>query len=274
MAKPIIKLKNVVISDHVRMFETDQGVLIGNRESTNTLDSDSSSANMWCMYDTLRDQVLFNMYPIADMDGQTYRTTIGTVNRTGTASDFIKQYNADNLDYISICQMDNYGYILSDETIDGLRELSWDNDGGAFVLYDQEVNTFVYPPSAMISLDGTGDDVSGNMVPIYNLSGISYNYIGEVDIGGYYFNYQTGNFYVNTTNTKNNIGSGWDTESLVASASTFDTVSATINKTRSYLKIGTAGNELFLTYKHLKDYESDVATIADGRQFWQTDFEY
>lgn len=263
MPKDPIKLKNVISSNKVKIFETDKGVFIGHVESTNIFNNNSSKANIYSIKDTLRDQLLRNYYEIEDIDIQTVNTTLPKSDQTGSKTDYIKQYNADDLGYISLKQIDGFGFLLSDDVVNGLRELSYNTS--AYVDYDQQSNIFVYPPSGEISLSGE----VGNMLPIYNLSGVSFNYLTEVPTDNIYFDFQSPVAYGNTTNLKNYLNGEWNTESMVSSASTTTEVSATLDNTRSYKKLGgRIDGSLYFTYKHDTSYITDDPTpISNSREF-------
>ena len=261
MSKPTIQLNNIIASDKVKIFDTTQGVFIGHVEKSTVFNKNSKDTNMYSMRDVLRDQRLDNFYEIDHMDIQTNRSTLSRSELTNSYTDFITQYNPDNLGYISVTQVGGIGYMISDLNQEGLQERSFDGVSG-YQLYIQDPYVYVYPPSANITLSG----VSGNMLPIYNLSGVNFNYLTEVDPDDVYFEFKEGLAFGNTTNAKNYMNQQWDTGSMVTSATT-TSVSATLDNTRTYIKIGSSNDGLFLAYKHDRGYTSDVVNIANLREF-------
>lgn len=286
--KPSIQLNNIISTDKVKIFDTNQGVFIADVESSKTFNiNDDLNTNGDIIYnrsnmlDVLRNTMIQNYYEIDDFDGQTFRSPLPRNEWTNTPSDFAKQYNADDLPYQSITQMGGYGFLLSDETIDGLRDESFNTSAEIYETINSPVNTYVYPPSDEIVLCGVpedsgveyGDwDLSGTMIPLYNLSGISYNYLGEVDCVNRYFNYVTPTFYANHTNTKTHLNQNYDTGSMVTSSVNVSSVSATMINTRVYNKIGSSDDLLYMTYKHSRDYTS-LPTLVDGREYNDYSFE-
>lgn len=264
MPKPKIQLKNLISSDKVKIFETNHGVFVGNVEQTTTFNNDTSTDNMYSIKDTLRAQLLNNYYEIETIDIQSFNTTLTKSEQTGTPIDFITQGNPEALGYTSLVQIDGYGYLTSDNTINGLRELSYSDITSEYDKYNQEPHIFVYPPSGDITLSG---DV-GNMLPIYNLSGVNFNYLTEVATTDNYFDFQTKHAYGNTTNLKNHLNENWDTGSMVTSATTLSSVSATLENTRNYLKVnGSIDGSLHFIYNHKESYTSDNISISNDRQF-------
>jgi hypothetical protein len=266
MSKPNLKLKNIISSDKVKIFETNYGVLIGNVDRTDTFNNDTSTDNIYSMFDVTRSQILNNLYEIEQTDIQTNNTTLSKSNQTNTPTDFIEQYNPANLAYKSIAQFNIYGFMLSNDTIDGLRQNGYNTISEVFENYNQQPNVYTYPPSGEITLSGT-TSLSGNMVPIYDLSGISFNYMSEIDTTKTYFDYTDSLIYGNTTNLKNHMNELWNTGSNVTDVTT-TSVSATLDNVRDYNKICSSDNGIHFTYNHTKSYvSSSVTSIKNDREF-------
>ena len=280
--KSDIKLKNVISTNKVKIFDTDQGVFIADVEEYDTfnindpLNIDPTSDiiyNVSNMLDVNRNTMLQNFYEISDLDGQSFRSPISRNEWTNTPDDYVKQYNADDLEYMSITQLDQFGFILSEDTIDGLRDETYNYDN-TFGLVNSPVNLYVYPPSGQLVLSGypvdinepyVDSDLSGNMIPLYNLSGVGYNYMGEIDCDNRYFDYMTPTFYSNHTNTKTHLNTNYNTGSMVTSPDGGTSLSATLTNTREYVKIGSSDNLLYMTYRYSRDYDSDLTSTIDGR---------
>lgn len=268
MIRSMIQLNDVIITNKVKIFDTNHGMLIGHVEQSDKFDSTGEYTNTWNMYDVKRSTMIRNLYPIEDMDGQSFRSILPKSEQSGTSSDFVKQYNADNLGYNSMTQIGNYGFMLSDETIEGLRELSYGN--GGYFLRNQPTNVYVYPPSGDITITGDDGDYDslrdGSMIPLYNLSGVAFNYLTELDGNNIYSDYINPTFYVNHTNTKSYLNANWDTGSMVTET-TSGQVESTLLNTRSYNKIGSSMDSVFMTYRYDTDYDSDPVDISGDRDF-------
>jgi hypothetical protein len=155
---------------------------------------------------------------------------------------------------------------MSDETINGLRQTSFDPVSSDYYKYNQQPNVYVYPPSGDITLSGT-TSLSGNMVPVYDLSGVLFNYMTEIDTSKTYFDYVESTIYGNTTNLKNHMDELWNTGSSVDEI-TSTTVSASLDNVRSYNKICASANGIHFTYNHNTSYISEAVTsIKNDRNF-------
>lgn len=266
MAK--LLLKNIIASDNVILFDTNDGLKVGHVESSasiNPLDSFEVSG------DTL--VPINNVYPLSSFTLQSYQYDKIPSQWQNNIDDFLDIYGPATT-YLQGCQYFNYGYLLSDLTDTPITANTLGFSGDIFSTpyvkkTDFPVNTYVYPSSSIIvnSPAVSSSTIYGEYtcIPMFNLSGIKFNYINECPLEFKYagFNIDSTSaynyLYSDTINAKNSLNYNYSLNSQLTSSTYTSAVSATLSNARDYLNIKTSGDLLYMVYKANKYYNTDGA---------------
>lgn len=260
-------LKNLISSDNVIMFETNEGLQVGHVESSD-------------MKNTITDYNLIvsgnvsiplnNMYPLSSFIIQSYQYEKIPSERQNNINDFLNIYAPDTT-YVKGCQFFNYGYLLSDLTDKSISVDSMSFSGDIFstsytTKTEMPIDTYVYSSLDKITSSpyaSTGT-VCGEYtaIPLYDLSGVRFNFINECPLEFKYSGYNVDStsaysyIFADSVNAKNNYNYNYSVESIVTSSVNISAVNAELRNAREYYNIGTTGDLLYMIYKTNKHYAS------------------
>jgi len=261
----LINLKSISVGPKAKVFSTNSlGTFIADIESTESMSPTNALApanNQYNMFDLDNDNMIHNIYPIDDIKVRAFHYTKKQSELTSTIDDYIETY-IPPIEYDQICQHGDYTFMLSDLTNESPQspyQLSADVSNYPTIEYVKTIqsiptNTFVYPSSAVINS-------ATDLVPLYNLSAVQYNYCVEMPMNDNYFFYRDGQALGEAFNTKNAYDAFYNMNSLVVSTAANE-VSATLSDARSYKKIGSTGDTLWVTYNIDREYFSTEPVSA------------
>jgi hypothetical protein len=256
-----LSLQRITTGLKAKVFQTNLGLYASHIDPTNTFDPDDSNYadhNMWSAVDVTNNALLRNIYPIDQFYLRSYHYAKTASEQTGAVTDYIDEYAPDTT-YLKITQNNSVGYAITDAIINAsIRTRTLSSAIDDYV--SQQVNTFIYAPVSAIALSAE------NQIPIYNLSGLPYNFMGEIPMNFKHFDYQDDLLWINSTNLKNMYDHQYATSAIITQTGDLyaNTVSASIQATRTYSDINTTGGITYLVYKHDKSFISD-AEVSIGR---------
>jgi hypothetical protein len=174
-----------------------------------------------------------------------------------------------------MCQYFDYAYLLTDITNKSLsgEHLFVNSDVFAtsyLSTVELPIKTYVYPSSANI-MSSNSSSGEYTYVPLYNLSGINFNFIEECPLDFSYYGYEKDSstssyFYVygDAVNAKNAYNHNYSLDSRVTSTTNTSSVSATVNSARTYYDIDSTGDLLYMVYKNDLKYQTSSSTSLSG----------
>jgi hypothetical protein len=276
MSTKILQLNKIVNGQYGTLLDTNEGIYVVNQESiltdmTPNAVSDNN-INKWNTVDITNGITYANTYPISSFLLQSYQFKYGPIQRTNTKADYVDTF-APQINYNDLCQYRDYAFILSDITLAGPKSKIVEDTMDPFdlpvpVLKELDIKTYVYPSSSIISLDALSGD--NTMVPLYNLSGIPFNYFCEIPLSYKYFNYELASqddyfsVYADVFNCKNSYDFNYGVRSVLTSAGDATTISGYIDYCRDYTKVDCTGDLLYLVYNTNKFYETSAAQSISG----------
>lgn len=278
------ELKNIIASEKSILFQTNSGVFVGNCEESNYIDPEGTSNpdnNKWNFIVEASNQMIENLYPLSAFSMQSYQYKTKPSNRSGSISDFREVFTPTEVNIQDICQFFSFGYMLSDITTKGvdIRDITYSGYIPKINITrsEQLPKTYVYPSSAII-IGGGEAESEVRCVPIYNLSGVQYNYIDECPLDLEYYGYDrdltdTDSYYYSfgdTFNCKNAYDDTYSLNSFVNSGASTQEVSANLIKARQYYGIGSTGGALYAIYKNNTEYNSAINTLSGGVTYGMT----
>lgn len=274
MIETTLQLNKVIAADKAIYFETNEGIFVGHNDPTNIMNpiaSLSPEYNKWNFNILETNTMISNIYPLSAFTIQSYQYKRSPLNRQNNISDHLSIFGLSDM-YMKGCQYFNYGYLLSDLTDKTLLtdRLKFNND--LFVTSYLErtnipVDTYIYPALSTIISDITSG--SNTMVPLYNLSGVKFNYIEECPLTFKYYGYEkdntSGSYYYafgDSFNAKNQYNHNYSLSAITMSATNTSGVSATLTDARRYYDINTTGDTLYLVYKNNQYYNSGRVSLS------------
>lgn len=276
MSTKILQLNKIVNGQFGTLLDTNEGIYVVNQESSITDMTPNAvsdnNINKWNTVDITNGVTYANTYPISAFLLQSYQFKYGPIQRTNTKADYVDTF-APRTSYNDICQYRDYAFMLSDLTLTGPKSKIVEETMDPFdlptpILKELDIKTYVYPSSGTISLDALSGD--NTMVPLYNLSGIPFNYFCEIPLSYKYFNYDLAaqddyfSVYADTFNCKNSYDFNYGVRSILTSAGSTTSISGYIDYCRDYTKIDCNGDLLYLVYNTNKFYETSAAQAISG----------
>jgi hypothetical protein len=267
-------LKNIISSNNVTLLETNNDIFVTHIESEDTINPLDDYKLVVSGVSTVS---INNIYPLSTFVMQSYQYKKIPSERQNNILDFLEIYGP-NVKYIKGCQFFNTGYLLSELTNNSITFNSTEFSGDIFSTpYIQStelpIETYMYPSSSIIisAPDTSISEVSGQytQIPLYNLSGIQFNFINECPLEFKYagFNTVSASSYIfsDTFNTKNNYNSDYAVAAVITSSTDLSTVNANLSNAREYFNIGSTGDILYAVYKTNKYYEtSDSVSLSSN----------
>ena len=281
MATTTLTLNNIIASNNAIIFDTSDGLLIGDNEPTSVMDPTAVAFpqyNKWNFNDLTINSMCSNIYPLSSFMIQSYQYKIPPAHRQNNETDFIDLYAPDVMP-IKSCQHFDYGYFLTDLTNKSITsdELIFNTDINAtsyLANTNVPINTYVYPSSAIIMNPADPNNVAtsgeSTFIPLYNLTDILFNFFEEIPLDFNYYNFEplttSGYYYINgdCTNTKNQYNYDYNMVSRVTSTTSVTSVSAVLDQTRKYSNIGVAGDLLYMVYRTNQYYSSGTVSLSSN----------
>lgn len=268
MANKILQLNKIVNGKYGTLLDTNSGIYVVNEETTyvemtpNAITE--STVNKWNTVDLTNTITYTNTYPISSFLLQSYQFKVGPIDRTNKKTDYVDTF-APVINYNTVCQYRDYAFTLSELSNSGPKSKILPESSDPYitptpVFTELDIKTYVYPSSSIINIDS----LSGNntMIPLYNLSGIKFNYFCEIPLSYKYFNYNLDSIgdyysiYSDVFNCKNAYDYNYGIQSVITSTTDNQNISAYIDYCRDYSKIECTGDLLYLVYNTNKFYES------------------
>lgn len=274
MSLGTLQLNKIIASNNSILFETNIGILVADTELSNVINPNAISNakyNKWNFTDISRDTMVGNLYPLSSFKAQSYQYKKESVDRQNNIEDFVNVYGPDEM-FVKGCQYFDYGYSLSDLTTKSITYDTYvfsDNILEAPILTTAELptNTFIYPAKSIIETDTTSGKTT--FMPLYNLSGVSFNYVEELPLDFSYYGYDNtaslsayNYLYADTFNTKNQYDNNYSVSAVVTSTTDNNNVSAYLTNARIYNNIGSNADVLYLVYKNNRYYDTASVDIS------------
>lgn len=279
MANTSLTLNNIIASDNVVIFQTNDGMFVGHNDFTNIMDPINTDdplikyANKWNFNSLDAAYIRYmhaNIYPLSAFTLQSYQYKKSPTTRENNVDDFIDIYGPTSPP-LKCCQYFDFSYFLTGLTLDSIAydKMFFNSDIYA-TYYIQKaimpINTYVYPSSSIITsgTNPTNIATSGEstLVPLYNLSGIQFNFIEEFPLTFDYYDYEplttSGYYYVyaDTINAKNQYSYDYSVRSVLTSTTNTSNVSAYLTNARTYYDINSTGDLLYAVYKNDMYYKT------------------
>lgn len=274
MANTTLTLNNIVASKNAIIFNTSDGIFIGHNDISNVMDpvfGDYTYANKWNfnVLDT-NNYMHANMYPISAFTLQSYQYKKSPALRQNDVDDFIDVYGPTS-PLLKCCQYFDFSYFLTGLTLDSIAyDCLFFNPDLFATSYIQKtimpINTYVYPSSAVITSGSNPTNMAtsgeSTLIPLYNLSGVQFNFIEELPLDFGYYNYEplttSAYYYVyaDSLNAKNQYSYDYSVRSVLTSTTNTSNVSAYLTNARSYNNINTTGDILYIVYKNNMYYKT------------------
>lgn len=273
-----ITLNNIVASNKSIIFDTDFGIFIGHNEYSNIMDPTISTYpqyNKWNFNTLDKNLMMRNFYPLSSFSIHSYQYKKSPMNRQNNIDDFLSIFGPNN-SYITGCQYFNFGYYLTSLTNKSIsaENLFFNSDifaSSYLSTIEYPINTYIYPSSSIILTSTDISSAINTFIPLYNLSGIDYNFIEEFPLDFMYNGYDKDNSissyyytFADSFNAKNAYSYNYSVESVLTSATTTSNVSATLNNARQYYDIGSTGDLLYMIYRTNISYSSSGITSLSG----------
>lgn len=272
-----LQLNKIISSDNSLLFETNYGILVADVQISNTMNATNTTLakyNKWNFNDLSKNIMVNNLYPLSSFNVQSYQYKKDPMNCENNISDFIDLYGPDTL-FLKGCQFFDYSYCLSDYTIKNILYKTYnfsDNilEPPSITIEGIPVNTFIYPQKSVIESDITSGKTT--FMPLYNLSGVKFNYIEEFPLNGFTYGFDNSDslssynyVFADTINCKNQYDNNYSLSAYITSTSDVYNVSGYLTNSRIYDNIGSCGDILYMTYRnnaHYNMFETDITSTG------------
>jgi len=278
-----LQLNKIISSNNSVLLETNVGMIVADIEPTNIIDPNANTGakyNKWNFTDIVRDTLVGNLYPLSALRVQSYQYKKEPLERQNSISDFVNIYGPEEIFSKSVQHFD-YGYSLSNLTSKNMSFDTYEFSDNTFATptlttAPLPINTFIYPAQSIIQTDPTSG--KNTFMPLYNLSGLYFNYVEEFPLDFSYAEYDNSNsmleytyVFGDTFNTKNQYDNNYNLSSFITSTTDNYNVSGYVTNTRSYNNIGACADVLYLVYKNNRHYDlTDTDITSTGVVFGMT----